>query len=349
MRPSAEKYSQRGFEMEILSKVHWGNLVKWAEHRPEVVVLSADLTSSVEVDLFRDTYPERFFSMGIAEQNMLSFAGGLAREGLVPFIHTFAVFIYRRAFDQVAMSVSYPNLPVKMFGFLPGVTTPGGATHQAIEDIAVMRALPNMTILECGDATDVESVLDAVMAVPGPVYIRMLRGEIPRLFSADEPLRLGKARLVSEGDDIALLTSGICTEEAMRAAQALKARGVSVHHLHVSTLKPFNDPVVTAAIAKARHGVVTMENHSVIGGLGSAVAEVMAEQGAAKKLVRVGLQDTYAHGASRPYLMKKYGLDATALIQAIEGLMGRSFDIGEAELAAVRLTAVHSAAKAEAL
>ncbi|MCX7679753.1 MAG: transketolase, partial [Spirochaetes bacterium] len=139
--------------MKIESRVHAKNLIQWAQHHPNAVVLSADLTSSTEIDLFREMYPDRFLSMGIAEQNMLSFAGGLAREGFIPLVHTFAVFIYRRAFDQIAMSVAYPNLPVKMFGFLPGITTPGGATHQAIEDLAAMRALPNMTVLETGDAT----------------------------------------------------------------------------------------------------------------------------------------------------------------------------------------------------
>ncbi len=258
--------------MEILAKVHAKNLVRWAKDKPEVLVLSADLTSSTEADLFRDTYPDRFYSMGIAEQNMLSFAGGLAREGFIPFIHTFAVFIYRRAYDQIAMSVSYPNLPVKMFGFLPGVTTPGGATHQAIEDIAVMRSLPNMTIVECGDATEVESVLDVAYQVPGPVYVRMLRGEIPRLFAAAEPMRLGRLRTVSQGRDLVLLTSGICTEEAMRAGQALKKRGLSLHHLHVSTLKPFDGAEILEAVAASRYGVITMENHSVIGGLGTIVA-----------------------------------------------------------------------------
>jgi len=225
--------------MEIISKTHGRNLISWAHNKPEVLVLSADLTSSTEIDLFRETYPERFFSMGIAEQNMISFAGGLSREGFIPFIHTFAVFIYRRAYDQIAISVSYPNLPVKMFGFLPGITTPGGATHQAIEDIALMRALPNMTVLECGDATDVESVLDVVYAIDGPVYVRMLRGDIPRLFS--EPFRLGKARLLSDGNDITLLSSGICTEEALRVTQLLQQQGISICHLHISTLKPFND------------------------------------------------------------------------------------------------------------
>lgn len=335
--------------MELLKRVHAQNLVKWAKDKPEVVVLSADLTSSSEADLFRDAYPDRFYSFGIAEQNMLSVAGGMAREGLRPFVHTFAVFIYRRAYDQIAMSVAYPNLPVRMIGFLPGILTPGGATHQAIEDIAVMRALPNMTILETGDATDVESVLDVAHAIDGPVYIRMLRGEIPRLFDPSEPMQFNRARVLSRGTDIALLTSGICTEEAMRATNVLKARGVSIQHLHVTTLKPFTDPTVLEAVSSVRYGVITMENHSVLGGLGTAVAEVMAENGVGKRLVRIGIPDVFAHGASRPYLMKKLGLDAAALVRKVEEMVGQRLDITEDDLAAVRLTAVHSDAKAEAL
>ncbi|MBA3947675.1 MAG: transketolase [Herpetosiphonaceae bacterium] len=335
--------------MDILSKVHARHLVAWAEDKPEVVVLSADLTSSTEVDLFRDTYPERFFSMGMAEQNMLSFAGGMAREGYYPFVHTFAVFIYRRAYDQIADSIAYPNLPVRLFGFLPGVTTPGGATHQAIEDIAVMRALPNMTILECGDATDVESVLDVAHAVDGPVYVRMLRGELPRLFDASEPMRLGQARILSTGADITLFSTGICTEEAMRATRVLAERGIAIHHLHVSTLKPFDDPAVVEAAAQARYGVITMENHTIIGGVGSAVAERMAEAGLGQRLVRIGIKDRFLHGASRAYLMHEYGLDAIALVQQVEALLSVQLGITEADLAAVRLDAVHSEAKAEAL
>ncbi|MDF2545994.1 MAG: 1-deoxy-D-xylulose-5-phosphate synthase [Anaerosolibacter sp.] len=335
--------------MEILSKVHAKHLVKWAADKPEVVVLSADLTSSTEIDAFRDTYPQRFFSMGIAEQNMMSFAGGLAREGYKPFIHTFAVFIYRRAYDQIAMSIAYPNLPVIMFGFLPGIMTPGGATHQAIEDISVMRSLPNMTILECGDATDVESVLDVANSIDGPVYIRMLRGEIPRLFPASEAMELGKSRLVSEGEDIVLLTSGICTEEALRASNALKSRGISIHHRHVTTLKPFNDPAIMEAIAGSKYGVITMENHSIIGGLGTIVAEKMAEAGMGKKLTRIGIKDTFVHGASKQYLMKEYGLDAIALINEIERMIGRELNINEDELTEAFIVEVHSKAKAEAL
>ena len=214
--------------------------------------------------------------MGIAEQNMMSFAAGMAREGFVPFIHTFGVFIYRQALNQIASSVAYSWLPVKMFGFLPGITTPGGATHQAIEDIAVMRAIPNMTVFETGDATEVESILDTVLEMPGPVYVRMLRGEIPRLFPPDEPFYPGVPRVLSVGNDITLITAGICTEEAMRATSALTSPGLSIHHVHISTHKPFSSPILLDAVSRPRHGVITMENHTVIGGLGSEVAEVMA-------------------------------------------------------------------------
>jgi transketolase len=335
--------------MEILSRVHARHLVEWAKDKPNVVVLSADLTSSVEIDLFRDTYPNRFFSMGMAEQNMLSFAGGLAREGYLPLVHTFAVFIYRRAYDQIAASICYPNLPVRMFGFLPGITTPGGATHQAIEDVAVLRALPNLTIVEVGDATEIETVLDAIHPINGPVYVRMLRGEVPRLFPASEPLRLGHARVLTAGSDVALLSSGLCTEEALRANVALTARGVSVQHLHISTLKPFDDPVAQDAIARAKSGVITMENHTVLGGLGTCVAEMMAEAGTGKRLVRMGIPDAFLHGASKPYLMRKYGLDALALVHQVEHLLDCSLGITEEHLTSIRFESVHNQAKAEAL
>jgi len=335
--------------MQTLSRVHAHNLVRWAADKPEVLVLSADLTSSTEADLFRDAYPDRFLSLGIAEQNMLSFAGGLAREGFVPLVHTFAVFIYRRAFDQIAMSCAYPNLRVRMFGFLPGITTPGGATHQAIEDVAVMRSLPNMTVLECADATDVESVLDACHGVPGPVYVRMLLGEVPRLFPPDQPLAVGSSRVLSLGDDLTVLSSGICTEEAMRAVGALQQQGACVQHVAVSTLKPFCDPQVAESIRKAKHGVITIENHTVIGGLGSAAAEMMAGLGVGKPLIRLGLQDTFAHGASRRYRMKEYGFDALALVRAAGRLLGREFPITEKDLSAVDIIPMHSPARPEAL
>ena len=339
--------------IETVTRPHRDTLVRWAAGRPEVLVLSADLTASCEADAFRDTYPERFFSLGMAEQNMMGFAAGLAREGFHPYIHTFAVFITRRPFDQVAMSIGYPNLPVRLVGFLPGITTPGGVTHQAIDDVGLMRLIPNMTVLEAGDATDVESVLAVTQAIDGPVYIRQLRGEVPRLFPADEPMRLGRARPLgnapASGADLCVLSSGICTEEAMRAVAALRGHGVGVTHLHISTLKPFDDPQLAQAIDGAGRGVITMENHSTIGGLGAAVAELMAERGAGVPLRRIGLRDRYAHGASRGYLMREYGLDAPALIAAAEALVGEPLAIGADDLAAVRVEQMRAVEKTEDL
>jgi len=320
--------------MNVVTRPHRANLVDFSARHPEVVVLSADLTSSCEADLLRDQRPDRFLSLGMAEQNMVSFAGGMAREGLTPWVHSFAVFLTRRVFDQVAMSVAYPNLRVRFVGFLPGVTTPGGVTHQAIDDLALMRAIPNMTVIECGDATDVESSLEVAQAVEGPVYLRMLRGMVPRLFPVDEPLVLGRCRELGCGRDVAVLTAGICTEEGLRALAALRGRGLDAAHLHVSTLKPFPRDEVLDAIRDVRCGVVVQENHSVIGGLGSATAEAMAEAGLGMPLVRLGLRDVYAQGASRGYLMAKHGLDAAALVRAIEGLTGTSFGVSTYELAA---------------
>jgi transketolase len=330
-------------------RVHARNLVEWARGRPEAVVLSGDLTTSCEVDTFRDAYPGRFFSMGLSEQNMIGFAAGMAREGYFPMVHTFAVFMYRRALDQIEMSLAYPRLPVAMFGFLPGVTTPGGVTHQAIDDIGVLRAVPNLTILECGDATEVESVLDVAHGVAGPVYVRMIRGEIPRLFDAAQPMRLGVSRLLSNGTDVALLSTGICTEEALRAAAALQSRGVSLQHHHVSTLKPFSDPAILKSLTSATRGVITMENHSVIGGLGSAVAEMIAAAGLPRKLIRIGINDTYLHGGSRPSLMREHRLDAKELVGMVETLLGQSMNISDEELSAVRLSTFHAVGQQEAL
>ncbi|MDO5495708.1 MAG: transketolase C-terminal domain-containing protein [bacterium] len=339
--------------MEIVRRPHVENFIRWSADKPEVLVLTADLTNSCEVGKWRDTYPDRYFSMGMAEQNMMGFAAGLAREGFEPWLHTFAVFLYRRPLDQLLMSVAYPALPVRLIGFLPGVTTPGGVTHQAIDDLAVMRSVPNMTVLSTGDATEVESVLDVIHAQPGPVYVRMLRGEMPRLFPTDEPFELGKCRDLTPADsedaEVLVLTEGICTEEALRALPVVREKGVGVRHLHISTLKPFDDPVVMEALAGKYAGIVTMENHLRTGGLGSAVAEVLADHGVGTPLMRLGLDDTYAHGASQKYLLAEYGLDAAALVQAVESAVGRTLGINEEDLSEVRVVDVHSSAKAEAL
>lgn len=321
--------------MKIEVNMHEKNMLRLAAEHPEILVMSADLGSSCEIKKFRETYPERYLAMGIAEQNMCSWAAGLAREGYRPFLHTFAVFLYRRILDQLEMSVAYPNLPVVFVGFVPGITTPGGVTHQSINDVAVLRSVPNMAIFDIGDATEIESVLDLAYNFNGPVYIRMLRKEVPRLFPANEPMQFNRARVLSEGTDLVVLSSSICTEEAMRATAVLKQKGLSIQHMHVSTLKPFTDPTIVEAIEKCKHGVVTIENHLDIGGLGSAVADVMAENGICKRLIKVGL-NTYPHGASKMHLMKKYGIDAMHLVSAVEDLVGKNLEIAESDLDEVR-------------
>jgi transketolase len=320
---------------------------KFALASPDVLCLSADLTSSCEIDGFRNKYPDRFLSLGMAEQNMMSFAGGLGLAGYRPFLHSFGVFLYRRPYDQLIACVAYPRRKVRLMGFLPGITTPGGMTHQAIEDISVIRSIPNMAILETGDATEVESICEAADSIDGPVYCRVLRGSVPRLFTT--PILVGEMRELACGTDVLVVTSGITTEEAMRARYVLERRGVSVRHLHINTIKPFNTEALLDHINAVRYGIITMENHVTEGGIGSLVAESIADAGVGKRLLRLGLRDTYAHGGSRPYLMRFYGLDAFALVGGIEALMSQELSISENDLEAVRLEPVHSNTKAEAL
>ncbi|MEP3198097.1 MAG: transketolase C-terminal domain-containing protein [Lentilitoribacter sp.] len=333
--------------VEMVARPYERAFEKYALENPEVLCLSADLTSSCEIDKFRDKHPDQFLSLGMAEQNMLSFAGGLGLAGYRPFLHTFGVFLYRRPYDQLMASIAYPRRKVRLMGFLPGITTPGGMTHQAIEDISVMRSMPNMTILETGDATEVENICEAADSIDGPVYCRVLRGNVPRLF--DTPIEVGKMRELSLGDDILIVTSGITTEEALRAKSALEGAGISIRHLHLNTIKPFDDQAMLDHIQSVKGGVVTLENHVTEGGIGSLVAEIIADNGVGKKLVRLGLKDTYAHGGSRPYLMNFYGLDAIALVKGVERLTGEELNIAEDDLTTARIEAVHSTVKAEGL
>jgi len=312
-----EEFCQVMGEIKTVTRPHRRNLLEWMRTRPKAIVVTADLTSSCEADLLRDTLPGQYISAGMAEQNMMSFCGGLAREGYLPLVHTFGVFVTRRPFDQLAMSIAAPNLKVILLGFLPGIISPGGITHQAIDDTSLCRAIPNLSVLEVSDATEVESVLDVAEGINGPVYIRMLRGEVPRLYPKYSPMKFGEARLLSEGDDVLVITSGICTEEAIQAREMIQSSGVSIRHLHLSTIVPFPCGLILHAATSVKYGVITLENHNVVGGIGSAVAEVLAEHGVGKKLIRLGLPGCYAHGASCKYLQAEYNMDANALIKAI--------------------------------
>jgi transketolase len=288
-----------------------------ARRRPDIVCLGADLTRQTETDLFRDTLPDRFINIGMAEANMISIAGGLARAGHVVFVNTFGVFCTRRCFDQIAMSVAYPKLNVKIVGFMPGLSSPGGPSHQAIEDVALMRALPNMAVVEPADAVETEQVVAAIADHPGPVYLRLKRGEIPRIFDDDHRLDLRKAQILvgAEGAEACIVASGMMIPAALAAARTLQQNGVSASVINVPVIKPLDGATVTAAARKSRI-LITAENHTVVGGLGSAVAEAVAEAGLAVKLRRIGIADVFAESGSREYLFNRYGLGTQHIVDA---------------------------------
>jgi transketolase len=298
-------------------------LMALAKERDDIVCLTGDLSKQCEIDLFADAYPDRFIHAGMAEANMMGVAGALARDGFLPFVHTFGTFATRRPLDQVINSIAYPNLKVRIMGFMPGVSSPGGPSHQAIDDVALMRAVPNMTVVDVADAVEVRQVANAIVDVDGPVYVRLKRGEIPVIFGDDHRLRLDRADVLCRGKDVALFASGMMLAPALAAARLLGEHGVTVSVVNVPVIKPLDAATVTA-VATAAKVVVTAENHTVVGGLGSAVAEVLAETGLGRPLRRVGLRDTFAEGSrTGPYLFGKYGLSTQALTDAAWTALGR--------------------------
>jgi transketolase len=301
---------------QTMLKPYGAALVELARRRPEIVCLGADLTRQTETDLFRDEIPERFINIGMAEANMLSIAGGLARAGRIVFVNTFGVFCTRRCFDQIAMSVAYPNLNVKIVGFMPGLSSPGGPSHQAIEDVALMRALPNMTVVEPADAIETEQIVEAIADRPGPVYLRLKRGEIPLIFDHTHRLDLTKAQVVAggEGSDVCIVTAGMMLPASLAAARTLAENGVAAAVINVPVIKPL-DGATVAAMARRSRIVITVENHTIVGGLGSAIAEALAEAGISAPLRRLGIADTFAEAGSREYLFAKYGLGTQNIVE----------------------------------
>lgn len=302
---------------QTVLKPYGAALVELATLRPEIVCLGADLTRQTETDLFRDEISDRFINIGMAEANMLSIAGGLARAGHVVFVNTFGVFCTRRCFDQIAMSVAYPNLNVKIVGFMPGLSSSGGPSHQAIEDVALMRALPNLTVVEPADAVETKQVVAAIADRPGPVYLRLKRGEIPVIFDDNHKLDLNKAQVLvgRPGSEVCIIASGMMIPAALAAARTLADHGVTAAVLNVPVIKPL-DAATVAAMARESRLVITAENHTIVGGLGSAVAEALAEAGIGVPLRRVGIPDTFAEAGSREYLFAKYGLGTQNIIDA---------------------------------
>jgi transketolase len=300
---------------EVVLKPYGQALVELARRRPEVICLGADLTRQTETDLFRDQIPERFINVGMAEANMVGIAGGLARAGHTVFANSFGVFSTRRCYDQIAMAIAYPNLDVKIVGFMPGISSPGGPSHQAIDDVALMRALPNMTVIDLADATEIRQAVAEVAAHRGPVYLRLKRGEIPVIFDDSHRFSLRAAQVIVAGGDVCIVASGMMVPAALAAARTLAGHGVSAAVVNSPVVKPLDAATIVGA-ARGTSVIVTAENHSIVGGLGSAVAEALAEAGVGVPLRRIGLADCFAESGSREYLFEKYGLGVQNIVDA---------------------------------
>jgi transketolase len=307
---------------ESLREVFGATLSDLAEEFPNVLVLDGDLANSTRADIFAERRPDQFYEMGIAEQNLTGVAAGLATLGFIPFISTFAAFAVKRAADQVRVVVAQPSLNVKITGHYSGILTgKTGKTHQSVEDLAVMRAMPHMTVIAPADGPELRGVLRAACAHQGPMYIRLTRDPSPVLFGPDYRFTLGKAVVLREGGDVAIISTGVQTTRALEAANQLAADGVGVYLLHVPTIKPLDvDAIVAAAAATGR--VVTAEDHSVIGGLGGAVAETLGER-RPTLLRRVGWQDTYGESGPDDALLEKYGLTPRHIVEAARDLLAR--------------------------
>jgi transketolase len=299
-------------------------LVELGAQRPEVVGMTADLAKYTDLHLFAQAYPERFHQMGMAEQLLLAAAGGMAKEGLVPFATTYAVFGTRRAYDFIHQVIAEEHLNVKMCFALPGLTTGYGPSHQATEDIAMMRGIPGLTIVDPCDALDIEQAVPQIAAHKGPVYMRLLRGNVPLVLDEyDYKFELGKAKMLREGNEVLVISSGFMTMRALEVAQDLAADNIGVAVLHCPTIKPLDEATIVEAVRYKHRLVVVAENHSVIGGLGESVASALLRhrvQPAGFELA--GLPDAFLDAGALPTLHERYGISRDALASRIRKWLG---------------------------
>ena len=280
-----------------------------------IVVLGADTSVSIKTSLFGDRYPDRFFNVGIAEANMIGIASGLALAGKIPFVSTYSAFVPGKCFDQIRNAVAYPNLDVKLVSSHGGLTVgPDGASHQTIEDVAAMRAIPRMYVVVPADAPSTKVLVTQAARVPGPFYIRLSRPSVPTVYSPTADLEVGKAKVLREGSDITLIACGLMVNEAAEAAEALSKERISAEVVDSHTVKPFDAQTVVKS-AKKTGAIVTAEEHNVLGGLGGAVAEAVSEAHPVP-IVRVGIQDTFGESGEYLELMVKYGLTSREIAQA---------------------------------
>ena len=297
-------------------------LIEAALQDERIVALCADLVPPTETDRFRDELPDRFLNTGIAEANMIGMAGGMARSGEIPFCHSFCAFITKRVLDQITMQAAYPNLPVKIVGFLPGIATLLGVSHQAIEDVAIMRAVPNIAIFEPSGPEYHAAMVQMALAWDGPVYLRMKRPDTTPDAFTPQPLEIGKGVIRREGSDITIIAAGICVSEALIAAETLAQDGIQARVVDMASLKPIDEELIIESAQKTG-AVITVENHSIIGGLGSTVAETLMEAGIGAAFKRVGINDHFCEGGTTPYLMQKFGIDHNGIENAVKDVLSR--------------------------
>jgi transketolase len=294
-------------------------LVTLAETRPDLVGLTADLGKYTDLHVFAKAHPDRFYQMGMSEQLLMCAAAGMAREGFLPFATTYAVFAARRAYDFICLAIAEENLNVKVVCALPGLTTGYGPSHQATEDIAIFRGMPNLTIIDPCDALDIEQAVPAIAAHPGPVYMRLLRGNVPIVLDEyDYKFELGKAKLLRDGTDALIIASGFMTMRALEAAETLRAQRVDVGVLHVPTIKPLDEATIIREASRTGRLVIVAENHTVIGGLGEAVAGVLLRAGVTPAFRQIGLPDEFLDAGALPTLHDRYGISTSAMTKSIK-------------------------------
>ena len=292
-------------------------LVKLGQVNDNVVVLDADLSKSTKTNDFCKSFPNRFFNMGIAEQNLIGAACGFATAGKIPFASSFAMFATGRAFEVIRNSVAYPKLNVKICATHAGLTVgEDGASHESVEDIAIMRSIPNMTVLVPADGVETEQMIFEAAKYNGPVYVRLGRSAVPTLFDENYKFEIGKGNVVREGNDASIIACGIMVNEAIIAYDILKSEGINVRVINMSTIKPIDKELIIAA-AKETGVVVTAEEHSIIGGLGSAVSEVISEE-CPVLVKKVGVKDTFGESGAPNELLKKYGLTAQDIVNSVK-------------------------------
>lgn len=294
-------------------------LVRLGAMRPDVVGLTADLGKYTDIGPFREAFPERFFNVGMAEQNLVAVAAGLSRTGLVPFATTYGVFASRRAYDFIAIALAHSRLNVKIIAGMPGLTTGYGGTHQAIEDLALMRMIPGLVVIDPCDALEIGSATLAIADYDGPVYMRLLRGAVPVSLPTDYRFEIGKTHMLRAGRDVGIVSTGMMTANALEVAARLEGQGIAAGVLHVPTIKPFDARAVVDFAASVKR-VVTAENHVVVGGLGSLVTEALYEASLRVPVTRIGLPDRFIECGSVPVLQARYGISADAMAKTIADL-----------------------------